>query len=120
MKKVNKWIGLLVLVFASCSAKANPAHYSCYAELNNEINTYPTYFVVISPASGDFMLFDEGGVFLNRGVLSRNVSALEPNRSFEAYVGSVHLWFNLVDEQSAIWQLVLFTEGHDPISLYCN
>ena len=111
-------LGLLLMIMGACSqAKADPQHYVCYPE--NQAGAGPTYYMVAETATGEFLLFDGRGIFVNRGQWTNNFSYDKPKEHFTTNINGISLFLNLEDAENKIWQLVMFKEGYDPAVSYC-
>jgi hypothetical protein len=101
-------LGLLLMVIGACSqAKADPVHYTCYNAEEGQEQTL-THYMVIETASGEFLLFDETGRFINRAAWYRN-PAFNDKEHFSTNINNISLFLN--KEGDGVWSLVFFSEG---------
>lgn len=112
-------LGLLLMIMGACSqAKADPVLYACYpADVAGEQK--PTNYMVVEPGTGEFLLFDGNGEFINRANWSRNPAFNEAGH-FSTNINGISLFMNLESNgESKIWSLVFYKEGYDPAKSYC-
>ena len=114
-----KWIGLVLLIIASCNqAQAEPTLYTCYPDSLGE--SQPHNIMVVEPETGEFLLFDGVGKFINTGHWVGNRAMPDPTKHFTTKINNISLFFNKVDAgESIVWTLVFFKEGYDPAKSYC-
>lgn len=111
-------LGLLLMIMGACSqAKADPQHYVCYPD--NVAGAGPSYYMVAESSTGEFLLFDGEGIFINRGQWSHNNAFENPREHFTTNINGISLFLNLQDAENLIWQMVMFREGTDPAVSYC-
>lgn len=108
------------MIMGACSqAKAEPQHYTCYE--SDVAGAQPQYYMVVEPKTGEFMLFDGTGRFINTSYWKNNAAMDNPKHHFVTNINGISLFFNLESEGAGdkIWSLVLFKEGYDPAKTYC-
>lgn len=89
--------------------QTKPALYSCRNESEG-------IFMVVSPTSGEFMLFDSGGAWINNGTFfhAKTDKGIEYNH---AEIGNTLLAFFPDDNHK--WRLAVAT-GEKVVELFCN
>lgn len=114
-----KWTGLILLIFAACSAKSEPVHYTCYAD--DPAGSQPVYYMVVEHETGEFMFFDETGKYLNTAFWKNNHAMDNPRVHFVSNINGISLFFNLEQNSDSIkiWSFVMWKEGYDPAKSYC-
>ena len=103
-------LGLLLMIIGACSqAKADPVHYTCYnADEAGQPEQTLTHYMVVETGTGEFLLFDEVGKFINRSNWQRN-PAFNDKEHFSTNINNISLFLN--KEGEGIWSLVFFTEA---------
>jgi len=111
-------LGLLLMIMGACSqAKAEPTHYQCYPA--DEAGASVNYYMIVEPETGEFMLFDGQGIFINTAYWSNDHSYDDPKNHFVSNINGIRLYLHLQDAESNIFKFVMFKEGYDPASSYC-
>lgn len=111
-------LAFLLMVMGACSqAKADPHHYVCYPD--NQAGVDANYYMIAESTTGEFLLFDGEGVFVNRGQWTNNYAYENPKEHFVTNINGISLFLNLENADPRVWQFVMFREGFDPVVSYC-
>lgn len=109
---MKKLIAIATLTLAAFTAQAEPSLYGCDTSRGGE-----GLFFVISPETGEFMIFDKDGKWVNRGSFVR-ATANDGRPFFAAQVGTAQIGFQKVND--SLWRLVIINDDDTKMELFCR
>jgi hypothetical protein len=103
-------LGLLLMIVGACSqAKAEPVHYACYkADEAGQPEQTLTHYMVVETDTGQFILFDETGKYINTAHWQHN-PAFNDKKHYSTNINNISLFLN--QEGEGVWSLVFFKES---------